>query len=65
MITPSPLQDGAGNVYVTGTSNGVASTDFATIKYNSVGVEQWVARYNGTGNSIAQAVAIAVWSNGP
>jgi len=39
--------DNAGNVYVTGVSYGLLKKDFATIKYNRAGVEQWVARYNG------------------
>ena len=53
--------DAAGNVYVTGESevNGIRR-DFVTIKYNSSGVQQWMARYNGPGNHIDQAYDIAV-----
>jgi uncharacterized delta-60 repeat protein len=43
--------DGAGNVYVAGTSFGNnGNFDYVTIKYNTAGVEQWTARYNGQGN---------------
>jgi len=43
--------DTHGNVYVTGYSYGDGtSSDYATIKYNPNGIEQWVARYNGSGN---------------
>src|SRR6266498_2680668 len=43
--------DNSGNVYITGSSNsGANSDDYITIKYNSNGVRQWLARYNGTGN---------------
>ncbi|MGH7601670.1 MAG: SBBP repeat-containing protein, partial [bacterium] len=43
--------DGAGNVYVAGTSYGSnGNFDYVTIKYNNAGVEQWSARYNGQGN---------------
>ena len=45
--------DGAGNVYVTGTSG-----DFVTIKYNSSGVQQWIARYNGGAEDAATAIAV-------
>jgi uncharacterized delta-60 repeat protein len=57
--------DGSGNVYVTGQSNGVGTqSDYATIKYDSTGQQQWVARYNGPGNSGDEAHAIAVDSSG-
>lgn len=52
--------DGAGNVYVTGNSNGQYYSDYATIKYNSAGVQQWVERYNGPGNSYDNANSIIV-----
>jgi hypothetical protein len=53
--------DGSGNVYVTGWSPGSGSgSDYATVKYNSAGQEQWVARYNGPGNSEDNARGIAI-----
>src|SRR5262249_17829787 len=53
--------DSADNVYVTGKSIGSGTDyDYATVKYDSFGQEQWVARYNGPGNGFDEAVAIAV-----
>jgi uncharacterized delta-60 repeat protein len=58
--------DASGNVYVTGQSHGLGTDDYdyATIKYNSAGIEQWVARYKGPGNVEDDASALAVDSSG-
>jgi uncharacterized delta-60 repeat protein len=57
--------DRTGNVYVTGSSRSAnAFDDYVTIKYNSNGVQQWVARYNGAGNDADEAKAIAVDAQG-
>src|SRR6266567_7581519 len=57
--------DSSGNVYVTGYSSGTGTGfDYATIKYNSAGQEQWVARYNGPANGSDYARAIAVDGSG-
>jgi uncharacterized delta-60 repeat protein len=57
--------DALGNVYVTGYSYGDGtSSDYATIKYNSDGIQQWVKRYNGSGNGNDLVFAMAVDSAG-
>src|SRR5690348_9121518 len=53
--------DAAGNVYVTGSSTGTGTfADYATIKYNAAGVQQWVARYNGPGNFFDEPADLAI-----
>ena len=58
--------DGDWNVYVTGSSYGgpVASSDFATVKYDASGNQLWVARYNSPDNRIDDATDIAVDNGG-
>lgn len=64
-IPNSVAVDKSGNVYVTGKSYGNGTDyDYATVKYNSNGVQQWVDRYNGAGNSTDEANSIAVNDSG-
>jgi len=64
-VAHSIALDGSGNVYVTGYSTGTGTNDdYCTIKYNSSGVQQWVARYNGPGNWIDEAYSLAVDGSG-
>ena len=57
--------DGSGNVYVTGYSYGSGTSyDYATVKYDSDGNQQWAARYNGPGNGYDRACAVAVDGSG-
>jgi uncharacterized delta-60 repeat protein len=57
--------DSSGNVYVTGWSYGIGTnTDYATIKYSTTGVRQWISRYNGPGNSGDAASSIALDGSG-
>ena len=56
--------DKAGNVYVTGTTQICQGSDYLTLKYNSAGQEQWVARYYGPQEPLDAAKAIAVDNSG-
>lgn len=61
--------DAAGNLYVTGQSTGSGTNaDYATIKYDAAGTEQWVRRYDGPTTVFAsdydRAAALAVDGNG-
>jgi uncharacterized delta-60 repeat protein len=64
-IATAVAADNAGNVYVTGISGGSGTyRDFATIKYNTAGVQQWVQRYNGPGNGLDYATGIMTDNSG-
>ncbi|MFZ1612084.1 MAG: T9SS type A sorting domain-containing protein [Chitinophagales bacterium] len=58
------IVDASDNVYVTGGSFGSGTGwDYATIKYNSSGTQQWVSRYNYNGNDDA-ASGLAINNSG-
>jgi hypothetical protein len=53
--------DNSGNIYVTGSSDGIGTyKDYCTIKYNSSGTQQWVQRYNGSDNFVDYANSITI-----
>ncbi|HEY6161423.1 MAG TPA: SBBP repeat-containing protein, partial [Bacteroidia bacterium] len=56
--------DANGNVYTCGTVWNGTSYDYLTIKYDNAGNQIWVKTYNGAGNSIDEARAIAVDAGG-
>ncbi|HEY3250781.1 MAG TPA: SBBP repeat-containing protein [Ignavibacteria bacterium] len=57
--------DNLSNVYVTGYSiNSSNNEDYATVKYNKDGVQQWVKRYNGPNGLNDKAFAIVVDNSG-
>lgn len=57
--------DTSGNVYVTGSSDGLGTNeDYVTVKYDYNGNKLWVARYNGPGNGYDSAFAIAIDETG-
>jgi uncharacterized delta-60 repeat protein len=57
--------DTVGNVYVTGESRGIdSSNDYATVKYDTEGNEQWVQRYSGLGSHSDRAIDIAIDNTG-
>lgn len=61
--------DEQSNVYITGSSPDIDedrnfNTDYTTIKYNSAGEEEWVARYDGPAHDWDRAIDIAVDGSG-
>jgi uncharacterized delta-60 repeat protein len=53
--------DNSGNVYIAGYSYGSDTlSDYATVKYSPDGNQLWAARYNGPGNNVDHADALAV-----
>jgi len=53
--------DNQNNIYVSGNSYGTnTDIDYATVKYNSSGVQQWVSRYNGPLNNEDSPTNIAI-----
>jgi hypothetical protein len=64
-MTKAIAVDDSGNVFVTGSSDGASSDnqDYATIKYNTYGVQQWLSRYDGAGGG-DDAYAMALDENG-
>jgi hypothetical protein len=55
--------DGLGNVYVAGYCK-ETNVDYCTIKYDNSGNELWVAHYDGPGNGIDRARAMAIDDSG-
>jgi uncharacterized delta-60 repeat protein len=53
--------DGSGNVYVTGgTVTTTSNLNYITIKYNSLGAQQWATTYSNTNNSANAETAYAI-----
>jgi len=51
--------DRESNIYVTGSSIGQGTGyDYATIKYNSNGIQQWVSRYNNGSTDLGFCIAV-------
>jgi hypothetical protein len=60
-ITYDLSVDKSRNVYITGrVYGGASSADYATLKYNAQGVQQWVQIYNGPGNYYDEAFSICL-----
>jgi uncharacterized delta-60 repeat protein len=53
-----------GNLYITGNSSTINSSDYLTLKYNSAGNLLWTARYDSPENNNGKPTAITVDANG-
>lgn len=59
--TPNGIaSDGSNNVAVTGRSAASGGDNYATVYFNSAGVQQWAQAYNGVGNGYDEATAIRI-----
>ncbi|MFL5798225.1 MAG: hypothetical protein ACJ77A_09865 [Actinomycetota bacterium] len=59
------VSPGGSKVFVTGSGSGPTSTDYVTVAYDaSTGARLWLRRYNGPGEDVDFANAIAVSPNG-
>jgi uncharacterized delta-60 repeat protein len=57
----SVMLDPSGNIYIGGGSASISNgMDFVLIKYNLLGVQQWIETYNGTGNGNDYIRSIAI-----
>lgn len=56
--------DANDNVYITGASAFQNGLDYATVKYNTNGAQQWVAIYNGPGNGRDLATGVGLDKKG-
>ncbi|MCR9055409.1 MAG: T9SS type A sorting domain-containing protein, partial [bacterium] len=62
---PSSLDiDTLGNVYVGGYTTGSNGRDFAVIKYNNSGTQQWAALYDGASHGDDEAKAVVAGKDG-
>ena len=66
-IPEAMTMDSDGNIYVTGRvrrTGGGGYNDFAVIKYDNAGIQQWVSYYNGPNNLDDDPIDIALDQNG-
>ncbi|MBI3189375.1 MAG: SBBP repeat-containing protein, partial [Ignavibacteriales bacterium] len=64
-VAASLCVDGQGNIYTTGRSETLGTLyDFATVKYDSNGIQKWVRFYDGTASYFDEANDIALDGSG-